>query len=850
MVPTAMRDYPCLYRLAECDLSIQASFLCSLSSIFGLTDEQIVEYSVAYAHISNGVLFAGTGLTDEQVAAAKSKLRAPFKNCKTLTTKYSQYDLKQEACRNCLLSTLFSDEYITEERVLLACILKNDASYSHLRTLLSPSMFRAVCALSPGKCLRSYPLINFNGYLFEFLQELEAMIIPERAAIEPEFCKFLLQKVRKASAERTSCDVGEAREVTLSDIEACVRTEFTVLYGISRFDGDYVLKCLSYVRNSADRQYIPPKICSAVADDNAGSVPGAIHELDKNTRRRGRPKKAASSSASVADAGPDILDYIILHNQMDAVPAVTLPVDTNINTDTEPVALSEPQELMSEFMDDLVTEMTSTVSDNPSVEPYLDNIEPAKNIPASQVIVNHDVVLCSNECNGISDDTDIKNTANACAGMPDSSILNTVNVDIAVNCENIIENISVNNDVVSNVANTDIKSPQDTFIDECSENSESAAPPLLEEAVMPKEDVAERIPIVFSSSCMECARECALPVSDKSGEVMASLCDFKCGLSFPYYDFEPSESVKFIDCSCNDITHIHSFLTDACSSTTVCIEAVMYMGRKGLLIYMPVSSIFYFFDVYFDEMTQFLRPILAPACKVIYLSIDPAPVVSMLYQLGFEHVTVTSLTTLYSCTHVMDENVKLRDMFSIYLLKPAADEFYSGFMPLYQPLYNKLHGTIKSSLQAIQDTVSLFNDLNGFANALGKSYDLTDIVYRLERGARGRDYLDFEFGYEPSDSFIQSGTMYIIHIHGLASIKEDERIRFLCRVAGRVQMHPFKCVLSSYLLTMIDDGLVYYCLGDGDEFFDIFLDCCRKMYQSEYMEIPVLDAKKIIYSNK
>ena len=134
-----MTDYPCLYRLADADISVQCDLFCSLSSVFGLNPSEIVEHSELFAHTSQGILFDGKGLTLKDIESfGKKRLDKPFTDCKSLSSAFSVYDLKNEACQICRLSTTYKNRWLKDEQMLKSLPDFGSLNRDVLRTTYMP----------------------------------------------------------------------------------------------------------------------------------------------------------------------------------------------------------------------------------------------------------------------------------------------------------------------------------------------------------------------------------------------------------------------------------------------------------------------------------------------------------------------------------------------------------------------------------------------------------------------------------------------------------------------------------------------------------------------------------------
>jgi hypothetical protein len=317
-------------------------------------------------------------------------------------------------------------------------------------------------------------------------------------------------------------------------------------------------------------------------------------------------------------------------------------------------------------------------------------------------------------------------------------------------------------------------------------------------------------------------------------------------LFYPEYNV-PTDFAQYIgNCASDDAKSILHFMTDICTSHFISVESVILNSRQGLLFMTSSSGRFYYFDLEYAS-AGYLYPALSDASKLKFLSMNPIPVISMLYKLGFNTIRVESITGLYCTINSMNSIFDYSDLFDDEL--SIFNEEHLDFYQFYMPHYDALYKLMFNKLEAIADKklLSVYNKGLQLNDVLGTNYDLSDIIYQLSTAVSGHGFNDYQFEYNNDIPLIKPGIMYVVNMPSFAD-KEVEKIRkFFENVSIGVHQSPFKCIRYAKLLSIIDKGIVYFSTMDGDMFFDILLDVVRRNYKKLYDETPLLKTYRIEY---
>ena len=344
-----MTDYPCLYRLCETEHSTQCDFFCGLSTIFGMDVPAIIEHSILFAHTSQGVLFNGKGFRAEDIEHfGKKRLERPFSDCITLSSAFSDYDIKNEACRICKLSSTFKNQWIDEERILLSFILQKgtDTNSEELLWNLQEKDFCSVCYLATGKSLRTYPLITFNQYLFKYLKALPSLENLERDELVNNFVPYLHDIIRKSQKKRKIIDITIPTPISISfnTVYDCVMREFSILYSYSpdMLTVTQLAKSKTLVKDSIKAGYVPPRIKHGTIDDTISSVISPVNTTEtKHPRYHNSHSSGALFQMNICDMlnietqTPSPVSILTFHSndtspQEDAVMDTHTPPNTTV----------------------------------------------------------------------------------------------------------------------------------------------------------------------------------------------------------------------------------------------------------------------------------------------------------------------------------------------------------------------------------------------------------------------------------------------------------------------------------------------------------------------------------------
>lgn len=864
-----MTDHPCLYRLADADLTVQCDFFCGLSSIYALTIEEIVNHSVLFAHTSQGVLFNGKGLTEAEIEQhGKKRLERPFRSCTTLSSAFSDYDLKNEACRLCKLSATYKNHWLEDERVLLAYMIKKSSGYENLLFELKEEQFTSVCPLAVGKSLRSFPLVKLNFHLFSYLKT-NPEYPDDKDALLDSFIPYLHEQVRNTQKAKKMVDATVPSPVSISfqTVRDCALKELSVLYDMSMDALTFaqVTKSKVRLRDSLKFTYTPPVIRHGVTTDASDEVDASLETVSRK-KRKGKSQKSDSSGVMF---------------QMNIF-------DVSSDKDNNPTV--QPDAVSRNAKKPVLETTVETPQNNP----------PLSEVLSEEVIAVSDVVKDS-------DDAFVgKSQENASLALKEGSVCDSINgehpADEGVCMVSAYKNKTRSESLTEHKADTPVvikeKKEQHKQSDDVSSNSDSAltderadgfgeeipAVECREVFVLDEEGADKTEPLCRKSSthedesesCKALCRACAMgkhtgpdtpdslpksPLNHSKSLLNHNLShlnlsgcesyymDNTCGLLFPNYSMGKDFFKSVVDCSIEDMKHIHAFLTDSCSSTMICIEAVRYHLRNGLLFYMPCSGKFYFFDTDFSY-SNFLRPILCTATKIRYLSLNSIPVYHMLYKLGFNHVYVDSLVNLFSCVNDTDYNVPLAEMFHyvLNLHKEKGQDFYQFAMPLYKDLADGISEQLKDC-----DNAAHYNEkirgMNYFNRALSTACSLPELTLNQQTGVTGLNVNDYQLYYDKDMQIVSGGTLFVVQFQGLDS-ESEKTCELYEKILSSVYSLNYKCVCNAHLFSVSSAGMILFCTADGDEFFDIVLNRARNEYSNQYQKIPVIDTKRVVYGTE
>lgn len=783
-----LTDYPCLYRFADASLKQQCDFLCSLGTIFGLTKEEVFQYSTLFAHTSGGVLFNASGIDENTISSIyDEKALKPFNSCKQLAAAYNDYKLKNEACRLCKLSTTYSNIFIDAEMYIISYILCNNGLF--LLQDLIPANFISVCSLSNGKSLRRYPLFTFNRYFVEYLKANTEALSLDSQELMSSFTGYLLDLLRKEQKKRKIKDLSLPTpiEISYDDVISCVNREFNKIYQIKASDDkNALIQSLTKINSVKKLCYTPPLIHNMTDASKAD-----IKVLDEKpaARRNANTDNALQinlldffsvstekTSAKKLEDDTVSVTQNTLYKAAENVEYTTL-VEKNINTNND-----IPDNIISV---DIVTDDSNSIPNNIAQTGDFMDENTASNLSHRVCLyypehtptfrIKNNIMEICYKCNNFSDLFDAENNNYTTNGI-DNEYNYTVN--------------SIDNDLNNHLNVSETLEPYTTC---------------------------------YEYKC--------------------------CGFIFPHYKLKSSFMQKVIDCSIDDnLSNIHSFLVDGCSSNIIAIEAVIMNSKRGLLLFLPVSQKFYFFSEDF-ALSNFLNTVLGTATKVRYLSINVIPVINILHKIGFKRsIIIESIITLYTTAYNLTCNPSLLNMVKLLTKYDFSKEtdFYEGAMPLYNTMYNVLNDYISNHCPEQKD---IYISNNQFVNALGLSYDISDVVLGLYQNIAGFNHLDYTIAFNTNMHIISSGIMYIVTFPTLKTAVEKERYNLYQNIVGTLHTYTYSCLDYVRLLSMFDTGLAYFCIDkkNSDVFMDLLLDCCRKQYRNYYNDTPVIDVKRIVY---
>lgn len=909
-----MTDFPCLYRLSETEHSIQCDFFCGLSSIFGMNTQEIIEHSVLFTHASQKLLFEGRGFTAEDIDKfGKKRLERPFCECTTLSSAFSDYDLKNEACRICKLSSNFKNQWIDDERILLSFLLQKGADYEDLLWDLQEKYFCSVCYLAPGKSLRTYPLITFNQYLFTYLKKLPSLEGLNRDKLVNEFTPYLHDIIRKAQRKRKIIDATIPAPISISfnTVYDCVIREFSILYSysIDMLNVSQLAKSKAYVRDGSNISYSPPTIKHGTIEDDVPSVNSSLDTISDVTEKKRSMYQNSRSAGALFQM--DIFDMLNVEIRESSPASISVSDVNNLDA-------SETNTLFNskiEFPPDILRNNIMIAYHTPT-KPVSTEAIVCKSLSASEQTESKNIVtnatytyVSHNEFQNtdeqlqmITDDRCNHNDANDISETEKDFFLIKDEPEIVAQSSVLCNDYILPNDSVSDMM-CDTSTFNSTVED--TEGDDSLKPSVVEEPMLEllyketttvtdiptvdnlqkhkgsdtstptnpegiekttDEQISRAIISNFCSSCMYFTKSNTHHTLDihkpyivynKSHPNITLLypnisnctecfTSDRCGLLFPAYNVKAEFFSSIIDCSIEDMCHIHSFLSDSCASNVICIEAIRFHLRKGLLFYMPVSEKYYFFDIDFC-FSNFLQPILSTATKIRYLSLHSLPVYFMLSKLGFKHIYIESLANLFACVNNIDYNLPFSKQFQLVLNanKREEQDFYEFAMPLYIQFFENLCFQAKE-MPGYSATLARCRNMNYFNRALSTAYELSDIVLDLKHGVSGLNQYDYLLHYEKNKPVVSHGILYLVsfpHIDG----NEEMCYSLYHTIISSVYSLPYKCISYARLLAISSSVVTFFCTEDGDEFFDVLVNCARKVYKDTFHKMPIIDTKRIVY---
>jgi len=314
-----------------------------------------------------------------------------------------------------------------------------------------------------------------------------------------------------------------------------------------------------------------------------------------------------------------------------------------------------------------------------------------------------------------------------------------------------------------------------------------------------------------------------------------------CLLTYPDYSVSDDMIGIIRHCTSDDPKAVLDFITDICSSRYVCIESVILKSRHGLLMMTGHRQRFYFFDLEYSP-SGYLYPIMADASNMKFLSLNPIPVISMFRKIGFNALQIESLCGLYW----IYKNIEIIDYKDIFfqvlsLQKDNQCDFYRFYMPYYERLYNEIIAKIN------EENLKKYKKGKKLEQVLGKSYDLSDILYGLSYSVSGQGFFNYQFNYSKNVPFIKKGILYVITLPELKDEGADKINEMLEDIAIKVHHTPVKADSYSRLITFLNYGLEYFSTMQGDIFLDVLLDAVRSTYMKYYKNTPLLKTYRVEY---
>lgn len=217
-----MDQHICLFYLSD-KLTVPKlqEFYQRMCSALGYSERKYDSYYLLYD--TQYHVFQDTPLTDSRKKALRKI--ASCSSCHTICKKnmYKPYQIEDNACIVCKLSSLYRNGRIHSEANVLRRFLEPNVPFSDV--FLNPSIAFASCIrLGRDYAIGTFPVIQLNAFLYSYLKDKNGYGALSKDEFLDGFVLFLLAKVTSSSSADAHMDVSEFRELVAFQMER--------LYGI------------------------------------------------------------------------------------------------------------------------------------------------------------------------------------------------------------------------------------------------------------------------------------------------------------------------------------------------------------------------------------------------------------------------------------------------------------------------------------------------------------------------------------------------------------------------------------------------------------------------------------------
>lgn len=841
-----MNQHLCLFLIGnQLDEKKQKDFYYRMCTALGYDPTKAVSLAALYSPYG---LFDSIRISKEEYIAISKRLQ-PCKSCAALQKKalYKTFPLSDHACPLCIFSNTYRNAREKDEMYVIRWLMKPTSTYEYYQ--IDPSdAFTSVLRLADDYALGDFPVIPFNLYLYQFIENHSIDQMGQQAFFD-QLLHYIITQLD------TVFDLEKYRSVLQLYFNTILRIdEKTVTEDVYNLSANALRKPYTYT---------PPTL---IVSPVSSGTPETIRKKPHKKIRKALPPKNQTSLFDL-DQEPDFLikDDVPQNSDFESVSDVSFDssIDMfsfqNIDDGNSNSIATDSSDNATESNN--LQSINSMSANNTNTETIEESLLDDSNVnDTSLTDSSSDTDICNDETTSFSDDSNMADSETALESSVDTPMMQDIpevsneqnnevfQTDhsepffIADDDEDIgippIEDIqylfSSNTDMyavpekkgedVLPQENKDMESVKMITDNITKEESETDSEKEYEQPLLSENDKTPSHTSTFThinpySSVQHSDKETTIP--SHSHYIVNSISDYYTYLSLP----EQLEKKVHIVEKRNSF----SFVTKLDQNLTLALEPVLYHDRSGFLIYLHIQDEYFFYDT--DLFGNTMLSEYMKNKNSILLTRNSFFVMHLLH-LTYENCSgLQDLDAMYWITHDETEPC-LSHLLNTYCSKEESinPDFALSY---YQQCFFPMRDHIKND----PDSMRKYNTILRLYSVLSSSVSNYDLFHTHNAFITQNGFLHFCFNFSWSDHFYIPGQVLRIEIPDIEQEKvfhPDSFLASLCMCFSSLHHTHQQHV---HLLSITTKAVYVYYDGDFDaamRFYDSIIVRFQKVYEHRF----------------
>lgn len=776
-----MDQHICLFYLAD-KLTVPKlqEFYQRMCSALNYDEQKFNSYYLLYN--SQYHLFSDIKLTESRKKTL-SKIAA-CNNCHSICKKniYKSYHIEDNACILCRLSTMYRNARIADESMVLRRMVEPNTPFKDV--FINPSLaFNSVIRIGKDYAIGSYPIIQLNAYVYEFLRISGGYGDNTRESFLDKFVLFIMSKVETATNTSTHMDVEEFKKL--------IDQQMLRIYGIdlASVSNDVFEKNVDILQEMY--VYLAPLPTMKASPVN----------VEPETKSKEKPSTVANGQLTLLDALAPVEKNNLVDDEVSESDLDNTKTPSNIHTGEiqsdsmsddnqecpvslnepdmynggtyiDPFEIPEPLEIPDYAFQDDENEDELSHNENEPISDYPQEFSEPELPDIPEEYLYDDTDVSSN----ITDQEPSTNTATSKDESFESSEFPEIFSDIQ-------EGIPLKEE------NAEFENPPKTIIDTKSEEKDT---PQVDSYIFKIEDASKTKKEPYTDSILS-----------------------SCILLDPQGTYKDAIRVLQSDAS-------FAFSSEVIQSDYICIAPAVRYNRHGFMIYVPHNDTVYFYDVYIYG-TDTLDSLTCDINRKVY-SMHTLACLDILYRYHSTSTDICPLDLIVAKTNGIASYDKLWDYLN---WNGVTVDHMKSYPLLYEQHAPKLSDEDLKNLRKVMIQYSV----------LCRSDNLSMINERLTDNIIVNSLWNFSFRYKPNTEIHLPGLIYILQFPDGSvgnSLADDS---FFSTVILTLDALPHYHRIRTILLAIDQEKVFLFYKGnieEGRQFYDLYLSRIQSMYRKKY----------------